>query len=54
MHSDHPETHNHKNKHLAERFEGLIPALMLIAIVVLAIAMIWGIMHTDSTPSWMK
>jgi hypothetical protein len=54
MHSDHPETHHTKNRHLAERFEGLIPALMLIAIVVLAVGMIWGIMHTDATPSWMK
>ena len=54
MHSDHPETHHHTPKHLAERFEGLIPILMLIAIVVLAIGMIWGVMHTDATPSWMK
>jgi hypothetical protein len=53
MHSDHPE-HHHKNRHLAERFEGLIPMLMLVAIVLLAIGMIWGIMNTDSTPSWMK
>jgi hypothetical protein len=28
--------------------------LMLAAIVILAIGMIWGIMHTDATPSWMK
>jgi hypothetical protein len=54
MHSDHPESEHHKNRHLAERFEALIPMLMLIAIVVLAVGMIWGIMHTDSTPSWMK
>ncbi len=54
MHSDHPETHHHKNKHLAERFEGLIPMLMLAAIVLLAVGMVWGIMHTDNTPSWMR
>jgi hypothetical protein len=53
MHSDHPETH-HKHKPLAQRFEALIPMLMLVAIVVLAVGMIWGIMHTDSTPSWMR
>jgi len=53
MHSDHPETH-HPKKHLAQRFEALIPTLMLVAIVVLAVGMIWGIMHTDSTPSWMR
>ena len=54
MHSEHHEIRPHKNKHLAERFEGLIPTLMIVAIVVLAVAMIWGIMHTDNTPSWMR
>ena len=38
MHSDHPEAHHHKNKHLAERFEGLIGALMVVAIVLLAMS----------------
>jgi uncharacterized membrane protein len=54
MHSEPHDVRPHKNKHLAERFEGLIPTLMVIAIVVLAIGMIWGIVHTDSTPSWMR
>ena len=54
MHSEHHEIRPHKNKHLAERFEGLIPTLMIVAIVVLAVGMIWGIMHTDNTPSWMR
>jgi hypothetical protein len=54
MHSEHHDIRPHKNKHLAERFEGVIPTLMVIAIVVLAIGMIWGIMHTDATPSWMR
>ena len=54
MHSEHHDIRPHKNKHLAERFEGLIPTLMIIAIVVLAVGMIWGIMNTDNTPSWMR
>ena len=54
MHSEHHDVRPHRNKHLAERFEALIPTLMVIAIVVLAVGMIWGIMHTDSTPSWMR
>nr|MEA2799766.1 hypothetical protein [Phenylobacterium sp.] len=54
MHSDHPEVHHHKNKHLAERFEGLLGTLMVVAIVLLAIGMAYGIMTSDSTPSWMR
>ena len=54
MHSDHHDVRPHRKGHLAERFEGLIPALMIVAIVVLAVGMIWGIMHTDSTPAWMR
>jgi hypothetical protein len=54
MHSEHHDLRPHKNRHLAERFEGVIPTLMVIAIVVLAVGMIWGIMHTDATPSWMR
>jgi hypothetical protein len=54
MHSEHHDVRPHRNKHLAERFEGLIPALMIIAIVVLAVGMIWGIMTTDNTPAWMR
>ena len=53
MHSDHQDIRPHKNKHLAERFEGLLGTLMVVAIVLLAVGMIYGIMHTDSTPSWM-
>ena len=42
MHSDHPEVRPHKNKHVAERFEGMLGTLMVVAIVVLAIASIIG------------
>ena len=42
------------NKHLAERFEGMIGTLMVVAIVLLAIGMVYAIMTGNSTPSWMK
>jgi len=48
MHSDHPEVHHHKNKHLAERFEGLLGTLMVVAIALLVIG------GAYSTPSWMR
>lgn len=54
MHSDQPEVRPHKNKHVAERMEGLLGKLMVAAIVVLAIGMIYAIVTADSTPSWMR
>ena len=53
MHSDQQEVRPHKNKHVAERFEGLLGTLMVVAIVLLAIGMVYGIATADSTPSWM-
>ncbi len=53
MHSDQPEVRPHKNKHVAERFEGLLGKLMVAAIVVLAVGMVYAIATGDSTPSWM-
>ncbi len=45
----------HKNRHLYERFEGLLGVLMVAAIVVLAIGLIYGVVTTgDSTPAWMR
>lgn len=49
-----PPVPHHKNRHLAERFEGLLGTLMVVAIVVLVVGMVYGIMTTDSTPSWMR
>jgi hypothetical protein len=54
MHSDQPQVRPHKNKHVAERMEGVVGKLMIVAIAVLAIAMIYGIVTADSTPSWMR
>jgi hypothetical protein len=46
--------HPHKNRHLAQRFENLIGVLMVIAIAILAIGLIYGILDTGSTPSYLK
>jgi cell division protein FtsL len=55
MHSDQREpVAHHKNRHLAERFEGLLGTLMVVAIVLLAVGLVYGVMTTDSTPSWMR
>ncbi|WP_183281839.1 hypothetical protein [Phenylobacterium zucineum] len=57
MHTEphHGETRPHKNKHLAERFEGMLGTVMVVAIVLLAIGLIYGIMTTgDTTPRWMQ
>jgi hypothetical protein len=55
MHSDHQEIRPHKNRHQAERFEGLLGKIMVAAIVVLAIGMVWAIVAGgNSTPTWMR
>jgi hypothetical protein len=54
MHSDQPEVRPHKNKHAAERFEGLLGKLMVAAIVVLAVGMIYAIATGgNAPPAWM-
>lgn len=57
MHTEphHGEVRHHKNRHLAEKFEGMLGVVMVIAIVLLAIGLIYGIMTTgDTTPKWMQ
>jgi hypothetical protein len=57
MHSDHHGEvhHHHRNRHLAERFEGLLGVLMVVAIAILAVGLVYGILQTGSgTPSWMQ
>ena len=55
MHSDQEGTPHHHNRHLAERFEGLLGVLMVVAIAILAVGLIYGIMNTGSTtPAWMR
>ena len=57
MHTEpqHGEVRHHKNRHLAERFEGLLGTLMVVAIVLLAIGLIYGIITTGSAePRWMQ
>jgi hypothetical protein len=46
--------HPRRNRHLAERFENLLGVLMVIAIAVLAVGLVYGIMQTGSTPSYLK
>lgn len=53
MHSDHPEIRPHKNKHLAERFQGLLGTTMVVVIALLVIGAIYMAATGDSTPSWM-
>ena len=52
----HPtEGHSRRPKHLAERFEGMIGVIMVVAIVILAIGLIYGIVTTaDADPKWMQ
>lgn len=60
MHSDHQVDHAaelrpHKNRHTAERMEGLLGKLMVAAIVVLAIGLIYAIATGgNQPPAWMR
>ena len=57
MHTDpaHGEIRHHKNRHLAEKTEGAIGMIMLIAVILLGLAMVWLIVSTgDTTPKWMQ
>ena len=40
--------------HLAERFEGMLGKMMVIAIALLAIGAVYLVLTSDSTPSWMR
>jgi hypothetical protein len=49
------QPHRHKNRHLAEKFEGYLGIAMVAAIVVLGVILIYGIMNTGgTTPTWMQ
>jgi hypothetical protein len=56
MPTEHPgEVRHHKPRHLAERFEGLLGVMMVVAIAILAVGLIYGILQTGgSTPDWMR
>lgn len=57
MHTEphHGQVRHHKNRHLFERAEGMLGTIMVIAIVLLAIGLIYGIMQTgETTPRWMQ
>ncbi len=49
------EVRHQKPRHLAERFEGLVGVIMVIAIAILAVGLVYGILTTGSTdPKWMQ
>jgi hypothetical protein len=51
----HPAARPHKPRHLAEKFEGMIGVVMVIAIALLAVGMVYGIVVTGSPePKWMQ
>ena len=55
MSSPEVHQHHHKNRHLAEKFEGFIGIAMVAAIVVLGAILIYGLINTgSSTPAWMQ
>lgn len=53
---EHGHVRHHKNRHLAQRFEGVLGVLMVVAIALLAVGLIYGMVTGDhnSTPVWMR
>jgi hypothetical protein len=47
-------THPHRNRHLAEKFESFLSRAMIGVVIILALGMVYMLMTTDSTPSWMR
>ncbi len=56
MHTDEHGVRHHKPKHLAQRFEGMLGILMVVAIALLAVYFIYGLVTGDSnsTPSYLR
>ena len=57
MHTDPPtgKVTGHKPNHLAERFEGMIGVIMVVAVVILAVGLIYGIVTGGNPdPKWMQ
>ncbi len=53
MHTE--PVHHHKNRHVAERVEGLVGVIMVIAAAILLVGLAWGLMQSGSTePTWMR
>ena len=51
----HGEVHHHRKHNAAQRFEGIIQILMVVAVAILAVGLIYGIVNTgSSTPDWMR
>ena len=55
MRTEAQDTPHHRNRHLAEKFEGMLSKAMIGAVIILAVAMVWMLMTTDtSVPTWMR
>ena len=57
MHTEptHGEVRHHKPRHIAQKMEGMLGTAMVIAIVLLAVGLIYGIMTAgDVGPKWMQ
>lgn len=45
----------HRNRHIAQRLEGMLGVVMVIAIAILAIGLVYGIMSTGTTtPAYLR
>ena len=53
MSTEHGDVRHHKNRHLPEKMEGVIPVLMLIAVAILGVFLVWGLMN-GNTPSYLQ
>lgn len=50
-----PETHHHKPRHLAEKFEGYIGIAMVVAVCALIALLVYlSTQSGDSEPRWMR
>lgn len=56
MSTDHQgEVRHHRKNDTAKRIEGYIQIAMVVAVAVLAVGLIWGVVHTGSSaPAWMR
>jgi hypothetical protein len=45
---------HHRHRNSAQKIENLLGVLMVIAIAILAVGLVYGILQTGSTPSYLK
>ena len=56
MHTDDHHPVHHKNRHFAQRIEGMLGILMVVAIAALAVWLVYGMVTGDgnATPSYLR